>query len=266
MSSHHFPRRSPISREEEMVLLRRYQEQGDVEARNRVVESNMGYVLKMATRYANASGSRHLIDDIIGVRVEGLLRAADKFDLTRGTRFSTCATWWIRQGIIAFLCDNQSLVRVRGGRQRWLLLSIVRHRSDYIALHGTDPTPAELAQMLGVKEWQINHVDSVMRGDISLNLPVYSDVDDRTLQDSLSDPAPRADEVVEFPKACGEERLHAAFHHLPPREQDILRRHVMEGEESLEQIGASYGVTRERIRQIQKRGLDRLRKKLGVVA
>jgi RNA polymerase primary sigma factor len=224
-------------------------------ALSRLVESNLRLVISVARRYATR---RVPLEDLVQEGVIGLRRGAEKYDPDLGWRFSTYATWWIRQAVTRAVDRDARLVRLprHAAERAWRL-----HRAEeqLLALTGRSPTDAELADHLGMELAAVASIRAEMVEVVSLDTRLGED-GDRTLGDLLADSAPRADELSEA-EALGKD-VRSALAALPSREGSVLvMRFGLGGEAplTLEEVGRRLGVTRQRIRQIEARGLRRLR-------
>ncbi len=244
-----------IDRDEEAVLARKIR-RGDREALEKLVNSNLRFVVSIAKKYQNQGVA---LADLINEGNLGLIRAAEKFDETRGVKFISYAVWWIRQAILQALAEQSRIVRVplnRAGE----LHRIGKRSSALVQELGREPTVGELAEGLEVDAEELYKTMSIAMAHLSLDAPLVPGEDNKLL-DYLPDDVRPGPEQQAFEKAL-KINVEAALSTLKPREAKILRLYYgLDGEEAmtLEEIGQQLGVTRERVRQIKERALARLR-------
>jgi RNA polymerase primary sigma factor len=237
-----------------IVLLRRrkhYQQ-----ARRELAEGNLRLVVSIAKRYR---GRGLPFSDLIQEGNRGLMRAVDKYEHRLGFKFGTYATWWIRQGITRALADHARTVRVPC-HQVGTLAAIERVRGELSIQHGREPSVEEIAAALGVSTEETQSLRVVSRHPVSLHEPLGGD-GERALEDFLDDPdATSPGRAVD--QHLLRERIGEVLRSLTPREREVieLRFGLRDGHpRTLEEVARAYGITRERIRQIEARGLLKLR-------
>jgi RNA polymerase primary sigma factor len=239
---------------EEVALAKRI-ERGDVEAKHRMVECNLRLVMSIAKRY-RGMGLPFL--DLIQEGSIGLSRAAEKFDWRRGHKFSTYATWWIRQAIQRAISNNARTIRIPVHvleRRRMVELAGERLQVEL----GRHPTRAELGEAIGLSAQQVGEVLGLARNAVSLSQPVGAEGEQIELGDLIADPrADHVDEDIDRDERSGV--LHRAMRSLPDRERLVLERHYgLSGPpETLQEIGSDLGLTRERVRQLEAHALSAL--------
>ena len=253
--------RYPLLTAAQEVALAKRVERGDRAAKERMINCNLRLVVHVAKRYR---GHGVPFGDLIQDGVIGLNRAVEKFDYRKGFKFSTYATWWIRQAVQRSVAGQARTIRVPTHvHERRQTLN--RHARKLETELGRAATPEELAKVSGLKLQHVEEALSVPEARASLNSPVGDD--DGELGDLF------ADENADDPEALAEDALRSlavreALAQLPERERRILElRFGIDGEpKSLEAIGAELGLTRERIRQLETQALARLTDDLGALA
>jgi len=244
---------------EERELAKRI-EKGDTEARNILARSNLRLVVSIAKKYVGRSADLTLLD-LIQEGNLGLFRAVDKFDWKKGYKFSTYATWWIRQAITRALADQSRTIRIPVHMVETIAKykQISRRLSQML---GRDPQAEEIAIEMGVEPEKIYQIEKINQDTLSLENPVGSDDDDRsTLGDFIPDdkiPSP----VQESSERILAEQVRVILGDLSPKERKILemRHGLLDGiYHTLEEVGREFGVTRERIRQIEAKALEKIR-------
>jgi RNA polymerase primary sigma factor len=244
-----------ISREDEVELARRIRD-GDQEALDKLVRSNLRFVVSVAKKYQNQGVS---LSDLINEGNLGLIRAAHKFDETKGIKFISYAVWWIRQAILQALAEQSRIVRVPLNRAG-TLHRIGKRANMLLQELGREATHAEIADGMDITEEEVAKTMSISQAHLSLDAPL-SPGEDNKLLDYLPDNLNPTPDEQTFEKALTES-IEAALGSLKEREAKILRLYFgLDGSEAmtLEEIGALLGITRERVRQIKEKALSRLR-------
>lgn len=249
--------RIPLLTWDEEVELAKKIEDGDMQAKKRLAEANMRLVVSIAKRYI---GRGLDLLDLIQEGNTGLIRAVEKFDYNRGFKFSTYATWWIRQAITRAIADQARTIRIPVHMVE-TINKLIRTQRKLLQELGREPLPEEIAIEMGIEVEKVHHILKISQEPVSIEAPVGEEEDSR-LADFIEDrESVSPDEAATYELL--KEHINEVLSLLTPREQKILRmRFGLDDGRShtLEETGQEFGVTRERIRQIESKALQKLKK------
>ncbi len=250
-------RRYPLlTREEEKDLARRTR-LGDAAAKDKLVRSNLRFVVSIAKKYV---GNGVPLEDLINDGNVGLVKAAERFDPERGFKFISYAVWWIRQSILVSVSENSRMIRMPMNRVGLAQRASKASRALTQDL-GREADAEELAKELGVTKKEIEEVTSFSQGHLSLDQPVHDEGNESTFVDQIVDDKTAAPDTGAYVDSLRRD-MERALESLTDRERTILTRYYgLSGVKArtLEEIGKEMGYTRERIRQIKEQAIDKLR-------
>lgn len=248
-----------LSFPEEQALAKRVREQKDPAALKKLTTSNLRFVVSVAKQY---QGQGMSLSDLINEGNIGLMKAAARFDETRGFKFISYAVWWVRQAILQALSEQSRIVRIPLNKVGELQ-KVIRTRDELEMENGLTPDSEQIAKVLGMREEEVTQALQIQNSHLSLDAP-FAGAEDVSLMDKLEDERVVSPDQQALARSL-RETIDECLALLDPREEMVIRLYTGVSDEArpltLEEIGVRLGITRERVRQIKEKALRRLRKR-----
>jgi RNA polymerase primary sigma factor len=244
-----------LTREEEQNYARRAAD-GETVAKNKLIQANLRFVVNVAKKYQNQGLP---LADLISEGNIGLMNAIERFDVSKGYHFISYAVWWIRQAILKAICEKSRMIRLPLNRANELV-QIEKMRKELQSGSKGDPEIHEIAKALDMREEHVADLINISRDMVSLDTPIYDEKDSSILSDFVEDKGQKAPEESVIDRSLQED-INTVLNTLSGKEADIIQyRFGLNGKRpmSLKEIGNRYKLTKERIRQIEKKALKRL--------